>query len=78
MTATTRPISWIKAARKDFEDFPAPVQREANRALTVAAEGRMAENMKPLKGFDSGTMEIVTVGTLSGSFMPSRLEKTYG
>lgn len=37
MTAKTRPISWIKAARKDFEDFPMPVQIEANRALTVAA-----------------------------------------
>lgn len=59
MTATTRPISWIKAARKDFEDFPAPVQTDALRALTVAAEGRMADHVKPLKGFDSGVMEIV-------------------
>lgn len=59
MTEKTRPISWIKAARKDFEDFPFPVQTEANRALTVAAEGHKAENVKPLKGFDSGTMEIV-------------------
>lgn len=59
MTEKTRPISWIKAARKDFEDFPFPVQTEANRALTVAAEGRKAENVKPLKGFNSGAMEIV-------------------
>jgi phage-related protein len=60
MIATTRPISWIKAAQKDFEDFPAPaVQIEAIRALTVAAEGRKADNVKPLKGFDSGVMEIV-------------------
>jgi len=59
MTATTRPISWIKAARKDFDDFPVPVQTDALRALTVAAEGRMADHVKPLKGFDSGVMEIV-------------------
>lgn len=59
MTITTRPISWIKAARKDFEDFPEPVQLETIRALTVAAEGHMAEHVKPLKGFDSGVMEIV-------------------
>lgn len=59
MTATTRPISWIKAARKDFEDFPMPVQMGALRALTVATEGRMANHVKPLKGFDSGVMEIV-------------------
>ena len=32
MTATTRPISWIKAARKDFDDFPVPVQTDALRA----------------------------------------------
>lgn len=51
MTEKTRPISWIKAARKDFEGFPMPVQTEANRALTVAAEGRKADNVKPLKGF---------------------------
>jgi phage-related protein len=59
MIEKTRPISWIKAARKDFEGFPMPVQTEANRALTVAAEGRKADNVKPLKGFDSGIMEIV-------------------
>lgn len=59
MTITTRPISWVKAARKDFEDFPLPVKTSAIRALTVAADGRMAEHVKPLKGFDSGVMEIV-------------------
>jgi phage-related protein len=59
MTEKTRPISWIKAARKAFENFPLQVQTEANRALTFAAKGRMADNVKPLKGFDSGTMEIV-------------------
>jgi phage-related protein len=32
---------------------------DALRALTVAAEGRMADHVKPLKGFDSGVMEIV-------------------
>ncbi|CDH47239.1 type II toxin-antitoxin system RelE/ParE family toxin [Candidatus Contendibacter odensensis] len=58
MTATTRPISWIKAARKDFEDFPMPAQMDALRALTVAVEGRMADHVKPLKGFESGVMEI--------------------
>lgn len=59
MTRTTRPISWIKAARKDFEAFPAAAQLEGLRALTVAAEGSKADNAKPLKGFDSGVMEIV-------------------
>lgn len=55
----TRPVSWIKAARKDFEAFPLPVQTEGLRALTIAAEGRKADCAKPLKGFDGGIMEIV-------------------
>ena len=59
MTRTTRPISWIKAARKDFEAFPPAVQMEGLRSLTVAAEGSKADNVKPLKGLDSGVMEIV-------------------
>lgn len=59
MIKTTRPVSWIKAARKAFDDFPSPVQLDALRALTVAAEGRMGDHVKPLKGFDSGVIEIV-------------------
>ena len=59
MKEITRPISWVKAARKAFDEFPMPVQTEALRALTIAADGRMAEHVKPLKGFDSGIMEIV-------------------
>jgi phage-related protein len=55
----TRPVSWIKAAQKDFEGFPQPVQLEGLRALTVAAEGSKADNVKPLKGFDAGVLEIV-------------------
>ena len=58
MTKITRPISWIKAARKAFEDFPAPVQKDALRSLTAAADGRKADHVKPLKGFDDGVMEI--------------------
>ena len=51
-------VSWIKAARKDFEKFPQEAQVEIMRALTVAAEGRKVDIAKPLKGFDSGVYEI--------------------
>ena len=54
----TRPISWLKAALKDFEAFPKDAQDEALAALTVAAEGAKADVAKPLKGFGSGVMEI--------------------
>src|SRR5665213_1421644 len=54
----SRPISWIKAARKDFESFPQAVQIEALSALTIAAEGEKADTAKPLQGLGSGLLEI--------------------
>jgi phage-related protein len=54
----TRPISWIKAARKDFEEFPEQAQMEILRALTIAAEGQKADTAKPMKGLGSGVFEI--------------------
>lgn len=54
----TRPISWIKAARKDFEEFPEEAQKEILRALTIAAEGQKADIAKPLKGMGSGVFEV--------------------
>ena len=59
MIKITRSVSWIKAARKDFQAFPPQVQIEALRALTVAAEGSKADNVKPLQGFTGGVLEIV-------------------
>lgn len=54
----TRPISWIKAARKDFEEFPESVQEDMFNALTIAAEGSKSDNAKPFKGIDGGVYEI--------------------
>ena len=54
----TRPITWLKAARKDFESFPTDVQIEMRRVLTVAAEGGKADTAKPFKGVDGGVFEI--------------------
>lgn len=59
MRSTQRLVSWIKAADKDFRKFPEPVQIEALRVLTMAAEGVMPDSVKPLKGLGSGVMEIV-------------------
>ena len=54
----TRPISWIKAARRDFEEFPAGAQMEILNALTIAAEGRKADIAKPMKGLGFGVFEV--------------------
>jgi phage-related protein len=53
-----RIISWIKAARRDFEEFPETVQSDMRDALTLAAEGEMSGKAKPFKGIDGGVFEI--------------------
>ena len=58
MVRDTRPVSWIKAARRDFEDFPAGAQDEMLRALTIVAEGGHPDIAKPLKGLGSGVLEL--------------------
>ena len=58
MTKVTRPIQWIKAAKKDFQDFPAGAQLEMARALTVVADGGHPDIAKPLTGFGSGVLEL--------------------
>jgi phage-related protein len=54
-----RAVSWIKAARRDFEAFPAVARSDALFALTMAAGGGKPDNAKPLKGFGSGVFELV-------------------
>jgi phage-related protein len=54
----SRPISWIKAARKNFEEFPEAVKDDILNALTIAAEGSKSDKAKPFKGVDGGVFEI--------------------
>jgi phage-related protein len=58
MTPTTRPISWIKAALKEFEMFPEGARSICLAALTIAAEGGKADIAKPMHGQGSGVFEI--------------------
>ncbi|KJV05336.1 hypothetical protein VZ94_18955 [Methylocucumis oryzae] len=53
-----RPISWLKAARKDFEEFPEVVQSDMLDALTIAAESGKSDKAKPFKGVGGGVFEI--------------------
>jgi phage-related protein len=53
-----RNISWIKAAKRDFEDFPDAVQIQMMQALEIAAAGQMADLAKPMKGLGTGVFEI--------------------
>ena len=58
MNHDTRPVGWIRAARKTFESFPAAVRDRVNTALTIAAERGNADIAKPMKGLGPGVLEI--------------------
>jgi phage-related protein len=58
MTRKTRPVSWIKAALKEFETFPEGARSICLAALTIAAEGAKADVAKPMHGLSSGVFEI--------------------
>jgi len=58
MIRKTRPVSWFRAARKDFEEFPEEARSICLSALTIAAEGGKADIAKPLHGLGSGVFEI--------------------
>lgn len=58
MIVRTRPVSWIKAALREFETFPDGVRSPCLTALTIAAEGGKADIAKPMRGLGSGVFEI--------------------
>ena len=92
MTRTTRPISWVSSARKEFDDFPEGAKSICLAALTIAAEGGKADIVKPLKGLGTGIMEIalpyrgnafrvvyaVQMARTFGLSMPSRRNRPKG
>ena len=57
-TRKTRPISWMKAALRDFEALPTNAQSIFLAALTIAADGGKADIAKPMHGLGSGVFEI--------------------
>ena len=57
-TRKTRPVSWIRAALKEFETFPEGARSVCLAALTIAAEGGKADITKPMHGIGSGVFEI--------------------
>jgi len=58
MTRKTRPVSWIKAALREFETFPEGARLICLAALTIAAEGGKADISKPMLGLGPGVFEI--------------------
>ena len=58
MIRQTRPISWVKAALREFETFPDGAKQIGLVALTVAAEGDKADAAKPMHGLGPGVFEV--------------------
>lgn len=54
----TRPILWVKAARRDFESFPEGAKITLGRALTIIAGGGHPDLAKPMAGLGSGVLEL--------------------
>jgi phage-related protein len=58
MMRKTRPVSWVKAALREFESFPEGTRATCLAALTIAAEGGKADVAKPMASLGSGIFEI--------------------
>jgi phage-related protein len=71
MIPRTRPVSWVKAALKDFETFPEGARSICLAALTIAAEGGKADIVKPMRGLGAGVFEVALPFRWNG--IPSRL-----
>jgi phage-related protein len=52
-------LHWVGSAKKDFLDFPGPVQRAMGYALGLSQIGGKHPRAKPWKGLGPGVFEIV-------------------
>ena len=80
MIRRTRPVSWIRAALKEFETFPEGAKSNCLAALTIAAEGGKPDIAKPMYGLGSGIFEIALKfrGGAFRAFMHYRSTMTFG
>lgn len=52
-------LFWEGSSKKDFKEFPVPVQKDMGVALFVVQLGRTPDAAKPWKGLGSGVYEVV-------------------
>ncbi len=55
-----KPVIWMGDSREVLRDFPALVQDEVGFALYRAQVGSKHASAKPLKGFGSGVLEVLS------------------
>lgn len=59
ITGPLRPLLWVGSAKRDYIGFPARVQANFGFDLFLAQTGQHPPSAKPLKGFGSGTIELI-------------------
>ena len=59
MTEMRKPLFWESSSKKDFKEFPIPVQKDMGVALFVVQLGQMPDSSKPWKGLGPGVYELV-------------------
>lgn len=59
MDEKRRALYWEGSSKKDFKEFPIPVQKDMGVALFVVQLGGMPDSVKPWRGLGSGVYELV-------------------
>jgi phage-related protein len=54
-----RPLFWEGSTRRDFKQFPIPVQKDMGVALFIVQLGGMPPSTKPWQGLGSGVYEVI-------------------
>jgi len=52
-------LYWEGSSKKDFKEFPVPVQKDMGVALFVVQLGRTPDSAKPWKGLGPGIYELL-------------------
>ena len=55
-----KPVLWIGSSRDDLRQFPDRVRRHMGFAIYQAQAGLRHRDAKPLRGFGSGVVEVVS------------------
>ncbi len=59
LNAAVRDVTWIGNSREQVRSFPQATRRLIGEALRFAQQGEKHPKAKPLRGIDSGVLEIV-------------------
>lgn len=59
MNEKRKRLYWEGSSKKDFKEFPVPVQKDMGVALFVVQLGKTPQSAKPWKGLGPGVYELI-------------------